>query len=230
MRAFCTCDLFHCSLPLSRSSTDGKVCDKDCFPSSPRDEKTVAISDGLWSSQFPPLCSNADETKLHFLPKRPIIRYRRMPMTVPRLLLWYREINDTIAFLMDRWMDGWIDRFLPLLPPHCLSLAVSPILKGCVEVRSVDLTASRREKEKAGWGEGEGGTRVHSTQLINKPLPSFSHTHTQLTSVPPTLSPALHALLLYVVQPSCCWNAYSSWFLKGKPLTWTQHHGRVFAW
>ncbi len=56
-------------------------------------------------------------------------------------------------------MDGWIDRFLPLLPPHCLSLAVSPILKGCVEVRSVDLTASRREKEKAGWGEGEGGTR-----------------------------------------------------------------------
>ncbi len=53
-------------------STKG-VRDSDCFPSSAYDEGTVAMVDGLCSSQFPPLCFTAAETKLLFFPGKLIV-------------------------------------------------------------------------------------------------------------------------------------------------------------
>ncbi len=59
-------------------------CSLDCFPSSAHDKGRSAMVDGLCSSQFPPLCFTAAETKLHFLLGRLIVWYHRMSTTVPR--------------------------------------------------------------------------------------------------------------------------------------------------
>ncbi len=72
------------------------------IPSSVCDEEKAAMVGGLCSSQFPPLCSTAAETKLHFFLGRPIglMLSHFHSGTEALLLSQYREINNTSLLLL----------------------------------------------------------------------------------------------------------------------------------